>query len=748
MCGVKSFEVPCDFELLHVSVINNIDYFYFLRDKYWYANKFVTLLKELLGHVHWYEKNLKLLYEEAHRYDVSTRSQGNGFRSFILIFERCFSDCYDFCKSLINARNSYFFRANLYLTKCESLVGVLDGLRPGLNYLEKILTENKSTGNLMADKIFTAEELMTECGAINQLGFYGIHQGFYYCTSMQRILQGVGIIMATFSDLYQNSGGPLSRAVLAVLNGLKYILNPSLRAQQIVNVAQNSSVEFLKAFWSLSETHFMKKLPGWVCPKLDVRKEIIIPSESINLNSIDSGDIVTIPAPSSHIPPAPVRCLLLSCFQKEGLDLNTETESSTRKKSPYLLFHVHGGGFISQTPESHEIYLRHWAYDLKVPILSVDYNLSPEAPFPRALEEVLLAYAWALNNAEKLGWTGKTICFAGDSAGGNLCMGIVLKTISLNIRRPDAVLCAYTPLILDLVPSPSRLLCWLDPLLPLGFMISCLDAYAGDMQTDGDEYDDERSRASSAPRSRKISSISEILDSSLMFIRQCDWIEVEANEPPVSGLDIQELVHRKKSVSNFLNDYICEFFKNYSSETEDYESDDAEHTDFSIFSIPQDIIFDLKTKFRMLSHIGLNKLTKAVMSTTLYQKVISPLLPIQSLNFQPKLQSDCSFKPDILQKIKKLKIISRNPFMSPLLAPDELLRHMPPLYFISLNFDPCLDDSITFAKRLKSLNCHVVLDVLDGLPHGFLNFLPFSQEAHNGSNLCVKRLLEAMKLHS
>lgn len=67
------------------------------------------------------------------------------------------------------------------------------------------------------------------------------------------------------------------------------------------------------------------------------------------------------------------------------------------------------------------------------------------------------------------------ICCAGDSAGGNILMGIILKLISLKIRLPDAVLCAYTPLILDLVPSPSRLLCWIDPLLPLGFMISCLD---------------------------------------------------------------------------------------------------------------------------------------------------------------------------------------------------------------------------------------------------------------------------------
>lgn len=37
--------------------------------------------------------------------------------------------------------------------------------------------------------------------------------------------------------------------------------------------------------------------------------------------------------------------------------------------------------------------------------------------------------------------------------------------------------------------------------------------------------------------------------------------------------------------------------------------------------------------------------------------------------------------------------------------------------------DPCLDDCVMFAKRLKSLKVKVGLDILPGLPHGFLNFV-------------------------
>lgn len=46
--------------------------------------------------------------------------------------------------------------------------------------------------------------------------------------------------------------------------------------------------------------------------------------------------------------------------------------------------------------------------------------------------------------------------------------------------------------------------------------------------------------------------------------------------------------------------------------------------------------------------------------------------------------------------------------------------------FQSVVLDPCLDDCVMFAKRLKKLNNPVSLDILPGLPHGFLNFASVS----------------------
>lgn len=128
--------------------------------------------------------------------------------------------------------------------------------------------------------------------------------------------------------------------------------------------------------------------------------------------------------------------------------------------------------------------MRNWAIELDVPLLSVDYSLAPEAPYPRAIEEVVYSYAWALKHANSLlGSTAKKIIFVGDSAGANLNLALTTKCFEMNIRKPDGIFMAYVPVLVEFVPSPSRMLGLTDPLLPFGFMMRCLKAYTlGDTQ--------------------------------------------------------------------------------------------------------------------------------------------------------------------------------------------------------------------------------------------------------------------------
>ena len=160
-----------------------------------------------------------------------------------------------------------------------------------------------------------------------------------------------------------------------------------------------------------------------------------------------------------------------------------------------------------------QIYLRSWAKSLNVPILSINYALAPELPFPRAMEECLFAYVWALKNLDRLGTTGKYIALVGDSAGmccniiyeslmglfrnpnqhfffiigGNLCVTLCLKASSYGIRLPDGILTSYAPFNVQFRPSPSRLLSLLDPLLPIGILTQCLAAYTGTTTKDDEE---------------------------------------------------------------------------------------------------------------------------------------------------------------------------------------------------------------------------------------------------------------------
>ena len=74
------------------------------------------------------------------------------------------------------------------------------------------------------------------------------------------------------------------------------------------------------------------------------------------------------------------------------------------------------------------------------------------------------------------------LCLLGDSAGGNLVTGITMKCIKLGVRIPTGIFLIYAPSLIQFIPSPSRLLCLMDPLLPFGVLMKCLK---GELQTVG-----------------------------------------------------------------------------------------------------------------------------------------------------------------------------------------------------------------------------------------------------------------------
>lgn len=110
-------------------------------------------------------------------------------------------------------------------------------------------------------------------------------------------------------------------------------------------------------------------------------------------------------------------------------------------------------------------------------IFSVDYALAPERPYPAALDDCFYAYCWALENAERLGTRAKRVLLCGDSAGGNLAVAVALKARTHGIRAVDGICLGYPALYVNVAWSPSRLLSFFDPLLPLSILDVCLRSY-------------------------------------------------------------------------------------------------------------------------------------------------------------------------------------------------------------------------------------------------------------------------------
>jgi acetyl esterase len=92
-----------------------------------------------------------------------------------------------------------------------------------------------------------------------------------------------------------------------------------------------------------------------------------------------------------------------------------------------LLIYFHGGGWIIGDLDLEDSALRIISNQSGVKLLSVDYRMAPEHPFPAAIEDGEAVMLWVTENAKSLGIDGNKIAFGGGSAGANVAMGSMLR---------------------------------------------------------------------------------------------------------------------------------------------------------------------------------------------------------------------------------------------------------------------------------------------------------------------------------
>lgn len=131
-------------------------------------------------------------------------------------------------------------------------------------------------------------------------------------------------------------------------------------------------------------------------------------------------------------PSGPGGAHLLDVYRPKGRDGQAARYAVHRAPYPVVLY-IHGGAFRALSKDTH------WVMSLAFArrgflVLSINYRLAPQHPFPAALEDAAAAFAYTLAEARRLGGDPSRLVIAGESAGANLALALALLTCH---RRPE-----------------------------------------------------------------------------------------------------------------------------------------------------------------------------------------------------------------------------------------------------------------------------------------------------------------------
>ena len=202
--------------------------------------------------------------------------------------------------------------------------------------------------------------------------------------------------------------------------------------------------------------------PQWALPITEVRKAFrnlwtpAITGEPVSIRSIED---VTIPGVDTPIP--------TRVYVPDG-----------PKPCPIILY-FHGGGYVKGGIEESDAFCRNLAHVTRHLVLSIDYRLAPEHPFPAALDDAVAATLWAGTHAVELGGTLSPLVVCGESAGGNLA-----AVTSLCLRSDLRVAIRYQVLLQPVVDFtlsfPSTAMPPTECLVPREDLAWYYQTYCGD----------------------------------------------------------------------------------------------------------------------------------------------------------------------------------------------------------------------------------------------------------------------------
>ena len=126
-------------------------------------------------------------------------------------------------------------------------------------------------------------------------------------------------------------------------------------------------------------------------------------------------------------PPAPVAAVSARTIDGPGGPLALRIYTPAGEGPFPLMVFFHGSGFVLCSLDTHDGMCRNLAAGIGCVVVSVDYRLAPEHPFPAGPDDCLAATRWAAAHAVGLGADPARVMVAGDSAGGNMAAVTALR---------------------------------------------------------------------------------------------------------------------------------------------------------------------------------------------------------------------------------------------------------------------------------------------------------------------------------
>lgn len=152
----------------------------------------------------------------------------------------------------------------------------------------------------------------------------------------------------------------------------------------------------------------------------------------------------------------------------------------SRDAGPVMVFY-HGGGFVIGDLDIYASYCAEIARQLDLPVISIDYRLAPEHPFPAATDDCEAATRWIAASPAELGYDITGLIPSGDSAGGNLAIVTTMALRDNPANVPVILQHPIYPVVSDSADWPSMTTFAEDHLLTADSMTWFTKQYAPDM---------------------------------------------------------------------------------------------------------------------------------------------------------------------------------------------------------------------------------------------------------------------------